>query len=332
MNQQHKCAVLVYIEQRGGRAEKVGYELLGKGRELATQLQGSLAAVVVGYQVQHLAVDVRRYGVDVVYCADDPRLDVFRSRPYATVLHHVIDQLSPEIVLLGATSIGRDLAPRLSIRLHTGLTADCTSLAIDESTHNLLMTRPALGGNLMATIICPDHRPQMSTVRPGVMIQPLPVEHPTGQIVSVNVALSPQDEDVEVLEIHHESTSRVRIEDARIVVSCGRGIGCQDNLQSLYELAHVLKGEVAGTRAVVDAGWLNKDVQVGQTGKTVRPDLYLACGISGAIQHVSGMEQSRFIIAINSNPSAPIFQVADLGIVGDVQKIVPLLVRHFQSR
>ena len=237
----------------------------------------------------------------------------------------------PAIVLVGATSIGRDIAPRVSARIHTGLTADCTSLDIDDETRNLMMTRPAFGGNIMATIICPDHRPQMSTVRPGVMLKLERNTSNTGDVIDFDADLNAQDLNVEVLEIVKEDHKKVNIEDAKVLVSAGRGIGSKENMSPLYDLADELKGEVSGSRAVIDNAWLDKDRQVGQTGKTVRPDLYFACGISGAIQHIAGMEESELIIAINKNPDAPIFEVADLGIVGDVAKVLPLLTEELKK-
>jgi len=323
--EQLKNGVLVYIEQRGGQVEKVSLELLGKGRELATRLNSTLLAVVIGYKINACALEAVYHGADRVYVVDEPLLADFMSKPYTKALMLVTQAVTPEIVLIGATSIGRDIAPRLSVCLHTGLTADCTSLEIDETTQGLLMTRPAFGGNLMATITCPNHRPQMSSVRPGVMLKPTRDVSLKGEVVKFPVKFTPEDKDVEILVTMKETAKKVKIEDAKVLVSGGRGMGSVDNMPLLYTLAGELHGEVSGTRAVIESGWLDKDLQVGQTGKTVRPDLYLACGISGAIQHVSGMEESGLIIAVNLNPTAPIFEVADLGIVGDVTKILPLV-------
>jgi electron transfer flavoprotein alpha subunit len=252
------------------------------------------------------------------------------TEPYTKVLSEVISANKPEIVLIGATAIGRDLAPRVSARIYTGLTADCTSLDIDEENKNLLMTRPAFGGNIMATIVCPDHRPQMSTVRPGVMTICEKDESRIGDIKEFKVKLSEKDVNVEILEVVKEEKERINIEEADVLVSGGRGIGQPDNFKMLKELADLLKGQVSASRAVVDAGWIDRDHQVGQTGKTVRPGLYIACGISGAIQHLAGMEESEFIVAINKDPGAPIFEVADVGIVGDVNKVVPLLIEELK--
>jgi len=326
--EQQNTGVLVYIEQRGGQVEKVSLELLGKGRELATKLNKTLLAVVIGHKMSACALEAVYHGADLVYVVDEPLLSDFMSKPYTKALMLVTQAVNPEIVLIGATSIGRDIAPRLSVCLHTGLTADCTSLEIDETTQGLLMTRPAFGGNLMATITCPNHRPQMSSVRPGVMLKPVRDTTLKGEVVRFPVKFMPEDKDVEILVTMKETAKKVKIEDAKVLVSGGRGMGSKDNMALLYTLADALHGEVSGTRAVIESGWLDKDLQVGQTGKTVRPDLYLACGISGAIQHVSGMEDSGLIIAINLNPNSPIFEVADLSLVGDVNKILPLLTKE----
>ncbi len=320
--------VLVFIEQRHGIIQSVSLELLGIGATLATKLESNLIAVVIGNQVIDLAKEVGSYGAKRVYVVDDPMLETYVNETYTKALTAVIRETNPDVALVGATALGRDLAPRVSSRLHTGLTADCTSLDIDETTNQLLMTRPAFGGNLMATIICPDHRPQMSTVRPGVMIKPEQDKTRKFDIITIDANLKPSDVNVEVLETVYETKKRIRIEDANVLVSAGRGIGSKENMKQVETLAQLLKGEVSGTRAVVDNGWLDKDRQVGQTGKTVRPDLYFALGISGAIQHISGMEESNLVIAINRNPEAPIFEVADVGIVGDVNKVLPELFKQ----
>jgi len=323
--------VLVYIEQRNREIQKVSIELLGKGKEIADKLGEKLSAVIIGYDVKNLAQELIYYGAERVIVVDDKILENFITEPYTKALTAVINDEKPEVVLVGATSIGRDLAPRVSARIHTGLTADCTSLDIDEETKQLLMTRPAFGGNIMATIICPDHRPQMSTVRPGVMLKPHKDMSRTGEIINFDAGLLPTDLNIEILEIVKEDKKKVNIEDAKLLISAGRGIGSKENMAHLYELAEELKGEVSGSRAVIDNGWLDKERQVGQTGRTVRPDLYFACGISGAIQHVAGMEESELIIAINKNPDAAIFEVADIGIVGDVSKVIPLLTEEIKK-
>lgn len=323
--------VLVYIEQRHGEIQTVSLELLGIGKTLAEKLNVNLDACIVGNNILALAKELAYYGVNKVYVIEDEMLENYVNEPYTKALATLINDVKPEIVLVGATSIGRDLAPRVSSRVHTGLTADCTNLDIDPETNNLLMTRPAFGGNLMATIICPNHRPQMSTVRPGVMVQSRRDETLTGEIIPYNIKFTESDMNVIVLERVKEKAKKIRIEDANVLVSAGRGIGSKENMKSLYELSDIIKGEVSGTRAVVDNGWLDKERQVGQTGKTVRPDLYIAAGISGAIQHVSGMEDSNLIIAINKNPSAPIFEVADVGIVGDATKIIPEVIKELKQ-
>lgn len=323
--------VWVFAEQRDGELQNVSLELLGKGRELADKLQTQLTAVLLGQGIKGTAKELIHYGADKVIVADDPMLKLYVTEPYTKVMCEVIESYHPEIILIGATAIGRDLAPRVSARIHTGLTADCTSLEIEEDTKNLLMTRPAFGGNIMATIICPDHRPQMSTVRPGVMIKRAKDEGRTGEVIEFSTNLSQADMNVEVIEVVKETKKKVKIEEANALVSGGRGIGKKENFELLKELAKELGGMVSGSRAVVDAGWLEREYQVGQTGKTVRPDLYIACGISGAIQHVTGMEESELIIAINKNANAPIFELADVGIVGDVNKVIPAVIEALKS-
>ncbi|MDD3478249.1 MAG: electron transfer flavoprotein subunit alpha/FixB family protein [Candidatus Izemoplasmatales bacterium] len=325
-----KQGVLVFIEQRDLEIQKVSYELLGAARILADKKGVAVTCALLGSKVIPFAEELVQHGADIVYVCDDPLLQEYVNEPYTKALTSVIRFSQPQIVLIGATAIGRDLAPRVSSRIHTGLTADCTQLDIDEETGNLLMTRPAFGGNLMATIVCPDHRPQMSTVRPGVMIAPRRNENAKGEIILHDAGLVASDMNVEILEIQKEKTKKINIEEANVLVSAGRGIGSKDHMGMIYELADLLKGEVSGSRAVIETGWLDKDRQVGQTGKTVRPDVYFACGISGAIQHVSGMEESGLIIAINKNKMAPIFEVADIGIVGDASKVIPELVKEIK--
>ena len=324
----HK-GVAVFVEQRSGEIQGVSLELLGKGKELANKLGEKLTAILLGNNIDHLANELIYHGADEVVVVNNPALDVFVTEPYTKALVNVINERKPEIVLIGATTIGRDLGPRVSARVHTGLTADCTSLEIDDETRNLLMTRPAFGGNIMATIICPDHKPQMSTVRPGVMQKLERNEELTGEIIKMNVEFTSEDMNVQVLEYIKETTKKVNLEDASIIVAAGRGVG-EENIELLKELADLLGGQIAGSRAAIDAGWLEKDRQIGQTGKTVRPTLYIACGISGAIQHVAGMEESEYIVAINKASDAPIFEVADLGIVGDVKQVVSSLISQLK--
>lgn len=320
--------IMVIAEQRDGVIQPVSRELIGKARELAEIREGSVVVLLAGAA---LPEDLIAHGADRVVVIDHPVLEPYTSAPFTKAVVAGIRSEAPEIVLFGATAIGRDLAPRVAARLYTGLTADCTALSIDEETGNLLMTRPAFGGNILATIICKDHRPQMATVRPGVMVRPEADAQRRGDVVTLSAELSEADRDVEVLEVVKEEQKRVNIEDAGVLVSVGRGIGGAEKLAPVEELAARLSGEVSGSRAVIDAGWLDKDRQVGQTGKTVRPGVYLALGISGQIQHLAGMEESEYIIAVNRNPEAPIFDVADLGIVGDVDQVLPALINELDA-
>lgn len=322
--------VFVIAEQRDGKIMKVSYELIGKARELANDLGQDVVAVLMGSGIEAVAGDLAKAGADKVIVVDDPMLAEYVTEPYAKAVTAVIKANDPEIVLFGASSIGRDLAPRVSARIHTGLTADCTKLEIDPETKLLNMTRPAFGGNIMATILCADHRPQMATVRPGVM-QALESCDKVGTVEKLAVEFTAADMNVEICEVVKTDKKAVDITEAKILVSGGRGLGSADGFAQLKDLADVLGGEVAASRAAVDNGWIEKDRQVGQTGKTVRPDLYVACGISGAIQHAAGMEESEFIVAINKEETAPIFSICDLGIVGDLNKIVPKLTEALKK-
>ncbi|MCS5422075.1 MULTISPECIES: electron transfer flavoprotein subunit alpha/FixB family protein [Psychrilyobacter] len=324
MNLNEYKGVYVFIEQKSREIQNVSLELLGRGRGLADTLKEELVAVFLGYGIKDQCQDLISHGADRVIYVDDSRLDKYLTEPYAQALDTISKFEKPNIILIGATSTGRDLAPRVSARLSTGLTADCTSLEISEE-RELLMTRPAFGGNLMATIVCPDHRPQMSSVRPGVM-QKLAVDTArTGEIVEFGVNFDDSKFKVRLIEEVKEAKQMVKIEDAHILVSGGRGVGTAENFKNLEKLADNIGATVSTSRAMVDAGVMSHDRQVGQTGKTVRPDIYFALGISGAIQHIAGMEESEYIIAINKDKGAPIFNTADLGIVGDVNKILPLL-------
>lgn len=319
--------VMVFAEQREGVIEKVAFELLGKGREIADKINDKLTAVLVGENITcEMAQELVAFGADRVIKVSNNAYKHYITEPYTKAVTAVIKAEKPEIVFVGATTIGRDLAPRVSARLHTGLTADCTVLDIDEENGSLLMTRPAFGGNILATIICPNHRPQMSTVRPGVMLSIEKDLNRKGEIIDFELEITAEDMNVEILEVVKEKKVKKNIEEAGVLVSGGRGIGKAENMQPLHDLAEELGGLVSGSRAIVDNGWVDATEQVGQTGKTVRPEVYFALGISGAIQHVAGMEESEFVVAINSNPTAPIFDVADLGLVGDANKIVPLLL------
>ena len=332
MNIQEYKGVFVFAQQEDGKLTGVSMELVSKASELAKDLGTEVTAVVLGHNIGGMAERLGRYGADNVILADAPELEVYMTEPYAHVLTEIINAKKPEIVLYGATAIGRDLAPRVSARVHTGLTADCTGLEIDPETKNLRMTRPAFGGNIMATIICPDYRPQMATVRPGVMQRIKPIES-HAKVENYPVSVPKESVNVEILDIIKKVSDKMDIQDAKILVSGGRGMGCPENFKLLEDLAAAFGNgcTVSSSRACVDAGWVEKDRQVGQTGKTVRPDLYIACGISGAIQHLAGMEDSDVIIAINKDEYAPIFEVADFGVVGDVTKILPLFTERVKQ-
>lgn len=319
--------VFVFAEQRGGEICSVAFELLGKARDLADALGEKVVAILAGDNIAGQAQTLIEQGADQVICVDSPELKEYLTEPYAQALYQIVTQYQPSIVLFGATTIGRDLAPRLSARLETGLTADCTKLEISDE-KELMMTRPAFGGNLMATIQCPDHRPQMSTVRPGVMRRMDRNPQRSGEIIPFDVRFDRDRFRVRFIENVCVDKGTMDIADARILVSGGRGVGSKEGFAKLQELASVMGAEVSSSRAMVDAGVMDHGRQVGQTGKTVRPDLYFALGISGAIQHLAGMEEAGYIVAINKDKYAPIFQVADLGIVGDLQKIVPLLTER----
>lgn len=334
--------VFVFAQQVDNVISNIAYELIGKGKELAKDLGVEVTAVLVGSDVKGLADQLAEYGADKVIVVDDPELKEYRTEPYTHAIASVIKEFKPEIFLIGATAIGRDLGPRVCARIHTGLTADCTKLDIGdfpmnpvpgrETKHNqLLMTRPAFGGNTIATIACPDFRPQMATVRPGVM-QKAPKEAGKKAVVTeFNPGFTKNNKYVDILEVVKAVSNTVDIMDAKILVSGGRGVGSPENFKILDDLAEAIGGTVSCSRAVVDSGWKPKDLQVGQTGKTVRPHVYFAIGISGAIQHVAGMEESDLIIAINKDEDAPIFDVADYGIVGDLNKIVPLLTEEIKK-
>ena len=328
--------VYVFAQQVDNELSGIAFELLGKAKELAADLSTDVTAVLIGSGVKGLVDQLAEYGADKVIVVDDPELKEDRTEPYAHALASVINEYKPEIVLVGATAIGRDLGPRVSARVATGLTADCTVLEIgdfpinpvpnQEQKHNqLLMTRPAFGGNTIATIACPDNRPQMATVRPGVMQKIDPIAGAKAEVIEYNPGFTPNNKYVEILDVVKELSDTVDIMDAKILVSGGRGVGSAENFKILQDLADVIGGTVSCSRAVVDNGWLPKELQVGQTGKTVRPNVYFAIGISGAIQHTAGMEESDIIVAINKDETAPIFDVADYGIVGDLNKIVPKL-------
>ena len=334
--------VYIYAQQVDNKVNNIAFELIGEAKKLAADLGTEVTAVLIGSDMMPLTKDLAEAGADKIIVVDDPELKEYRTEPYTHALASVINEFKPDIMLVGATAIGRDLGPRVSCRVKTGLTADCTQLDIgdfplkpipnQEQLHNqLLMTRPAFGGNTIATIACPYNRPQMATVRPGVM-QALPREAGrTAEIIEFNPGFTPDHKYVEILEVVKNTGNVVDIQDAKILVSGGRGVGSPENFAILDDLADAIGGVVSCSRAVVDAGWKPKDLQVGQTGKTVRPNLYMAIGISGAIQHLAGMEESDLIIAINKDESAPIFEVADYGVVGDLNKIVPELTKAIRA-
>ena len=318
--------VWVFAEQRGGKLMPVVIELLGEGRKLAEQIGTELCTVLLGENVADLARECIGYGADKVYVADAPELKDYTTDAYTKVIYEAIQQYKPEIVLCGATHIGRDLGPCLSVKCETGLTADCTKLEIDPVDHKIMQTRPAFGGNLMATIVCPEHRPQMSTVRPGVMEKAAFDPDRTGEIVTLQPVFADGDLRVKVLEIVKNLENAVSLTDAKVIVAGGMGLGSKEGFDLLAKLADRLGGVVAASRACVDAGWAPHSWQVGQTGTTVKPAIYIACGISGAIQHVAGMKDSGYIVAINKNPSAAIFELADYGIVGDLYDVIPAIL------
>ncbi len=342
MNLEEYKGVYVFAQQVDNEISSIAFELLGKAKDLAKDLSTDVTAVLIGSGVKDLADQLAEYGADKVIVVDDPELKDYRTEPYAHALSSVINQYKPEIMLVGATAIGRDLGPRVSARVATGLTADCTVLEIgdfplqavpgQEQLHNqLLMTRPAFGGNTIATIACPYNRPQMATVRAGVMQKIAPIKGAKAVVEEFNPGFTPDNKYVEILDIVKSVAETVDIMDAKILVSGGRGVGSPENFKILEDLAEVLGGTVSCSRAVVDSGWKPKDLQVGQTGKTVRPNVYFAIGISGAIQHVAGMEESDIIVAINKDADAPIFDVADYGVVGDLNKIVPKLTEALKA-
>ena len=347
--------IWVFAEQRDGKLMNVALELIGEGKRLAKEIsdETKLCAVVVGDGVAHLADECYAYGADEVILIQDPLLKNYTTDGYAKVITDAINEFKPEIVLYGATHIGRDLAPRIAARCNTGLTADCTRLDVRVSSYieyakknttldtstldpndpstGIKQTRPAFGGNLMATIICPKTRPQMSTVRPGVMQKREPVEGAKGELVEYKPTIAASDIRTEIVEIVKSTKELVSLTDAEIICSGGRGLGNEDGFKLIKEFADKVGGVVGASRAAVDAGWIDHSHQVGQTGTTVKPKIYFACGISGAIQHLAGMQTSDFIVAINKDADAPFFEVADFGIVGDLYKIVPLIIEMWDD-
>ncbi len=321
--------VWVFAEQREGKLSKVSLELLGKAQELARTLNQKVSALLLGHRVSNLTDTLIRYGAENVYLVEHKALEGFRTTAYTKAMEELVKKYKPDVLLMGATHIGRDLAPRLSRRVGAGLTADCTELTIDPEEGILLQTRPAFGGNVMATIVNRYSRPQMATVRPGIMEASEKPEN-KGNIIKLKVSLLEKEIGVKVLEVLREKRKRVDLSKAKVIVAGGRGVGDANGFKVIEKLAAVMNGETAGTRVAVEEGWIPADHQVGQTGQSVRPELYIACGISGAIQHRAGMMNSRYIIAINKDTRAPIFQVADWGIVGDLHEVVPEMITQLK--
>lgn len=323
--------IWVFIEQNEGSIEGVSLELLGAGRKLADKLGAPLAGVLLGYKVKELSQQVIEYGADEVYVIDDPILEYYRTEPYMHGVNKLCRTYKPEIFLYGATSNGKDLASAVATDLNTGLTADTTMLDVEVNARLLEASRPAFGGNIMATILCKKHRPQMATVRPKVMTALEPVRSRTGKIIEETIDLKEEDMRTKVLAIVKNVNKKVNLADAHIIVAGGKGLGDEKGFQLVHDLADVLGASVGASRDVVEAGWISHDHQVGQTGETVTPKIYFAIGISGAIQHVVGMKNSEIIIAINNDPNAPIFDVATYGIVGDALEIVPELIKQWKN-
>ena len=331
-------SVMVYIQQSGGRAAEVSLELVCKARDLADRLGASVSAAIFGDNTAGVTAQLASLGADRVYMAEDQRLKFYTPVPYSKLMIQVISEYKPQIVLYGATTEGRDLAPRVASFLKVGLTADCTDLRIGDHTQQekeykdiLYQIRPAFGGNIIATIVCPEKKPQMATVREGVMAMGKPDPSRKAETVKIAFKLEPDDFPTEIItRVLEEKT--VNLKGAQIIVSGGFGVGSRDNFALIRELAQTLGAEVGGSRAAVDAGFIGKEHQVGQTGTTVRPKLYIACGISGAIQHRAGMDSSARIIAINSDPEAPIFSIAHYGIVGDLNEVIPRMIKAYRAR
>jgi len=334
----NKHQVWVFIEQRNGKPADVSFELLSKGHKLAESLHGELKAVVIGHGMKDIATETFRYGAVEALLVDHPELENYNTLTYSRILSDLVDEHQPRIVLFGGTFVGRDLAPRVASHTLSGLTADCTDLQISDVKYLrkeykdlLLQIRPAFGGNIIATIISPESDVQMATVREGVM-EKHPLDQPVdGKITEIRYQPADIDGLVRIVDRHHEE-NKVNLKAAPIIVSGGYGMGSPENFQLLYDLAHVIGAEVAGSRAAVDAGFIPHVRQVGQTGVTVRPKLYIACGISGAIQHRAGMQDANKIIAINADPEAPIFDICHYGIVGDVTEAIPLFIDAYKHK
>ncbi|MCB5271748.1 MAG: FAD-binding protein [Candidatus Cloacimonetes bacterium] len=331
INKSEYDGIWVFVEQREGVIAGVSYELLGKGRELADQLSCELSAVLFGNELNGMAEELIFYGADQVFVIDDPALKNFRDERYSEALVYLAQKYRPAIILTGATVIGRSFIPRVAIKLNTGLTADCTGLSIEEETGNLMQTRPAFGGNIMATILTANHRPQMATVRHKVMNPLARDDSRMGTIIREEYNFELEEDQTRYISFEKEKTNLINITDANVIVSGGRGIKDAKNFVMIEELAEALDGAMGASRAAVDSDWIAYSHQVGQTGKTVKPSIYIAVGISGAIQHLAGMSSADYIVAINKDPDAPIFKVADLGIVGDLFELVPKLIKRIKE-
>jgi electron transfer flavoprotein alpha subunit len=323
--------VWIYIEVADGSPRNVSLELVGQGRKLADAMGEKLAGVLIGNNIEGLAKKVFAAGADKVYLVEAPELAHYNTDGYTVTMVELIQTYKPSVILMGATNDGRDLGPRVACRVGTGLTADCTGLDIDEATGLVAWTRPAFGGNIMATILCPEHRPQMGTVRPSVFKRPVPDYSKAGEIVRITSSVKATDIRTRLIDVIRVCTTSCNLEEAEIIVSGGRGMCKPENFSLVEDLANVLGGAVGASRAAVDAGWKPALHQVGQTGKTVGPKIYFACGISGAIQHLAGMSSSDIVIAINKDPDAPIFKMADYGIVGDVMEVLPILTEELKK-
>lgn len=323
--------VWVFCEQKKGVIQSISYELLGEGKKLAKKLGSKLCAVILGENIENLAGELYSRGAEKVYLVDSPKLKFFQDEPYTNVLVKLVHEYKPEVFLCGATTMGRSLVSRVAIKINAGLTADCTGLDIDKEKKILLQTRPAFGGNIMATIISPNHRPQMATVRHKVMKEAEPEAGLNGVLIKKTYDDTVFLSRTKLLDLVEEIEETVNLSEADIIVSGGRGLGAPENFSIVRDLAKVLNGAVGASRSAVDAGWIPYSHQVGQTGKTVCPKIYIACGISGQIQHLIGMQSSKIIVAINKDPDAPIFKVATYGIVGDLFEIVPVLTNKFKE-
>jgi electron transfer flavoprotein alpha subunit len=324
--------VWVIGEQNNGKVHPVTIELIGEGRKLADKINKELSVVILGDDIDEEVEKLKYYDLENIFYIKDESLKYFNTERYVNCIATLINKEKPEIVLCGATSIGRDVAPRIAGKVGTGLTADCTKLEIDETDGKILQTRPAFGGNLMATIVCPKNRPQMSTVRPGVMAKAVHISTPKAKIIKVDVQLKDLESRIEFVETKERLKHAVNLSEAQIIVAGGRGLKTSEGFELIKQLADVLGAEVGASRAAIDSGWIDHTHQIGQTGATVRPELYIACGISGAIQHEVGMQDSKYIVAINKDPKAPIFSICDYGIVGDVFDIVPKLIESLKDK